>query len=64
MMQSPLFTGGLAKLSKEEQAAKDSEEAEAEGEAKKHETIPNGSHETQKTTVTNGVEEVKAAATI
>lgn len=29
MMQSDLFTGGLAKLSKEEQAAKDEEEANA-----------------------------------
>jgi 2-polyprenyl-6-methoxyphenol hydroxylase-like FAD-dependent oxidoreductase len=35
MMQSPLFTGGLAKLSKKEQAAKDEEEAEAAGESKK-----------------------------
>ena len=35
MMKSPLFTDGLAKISKEEQAAKDAEEAKAASESKK-----------------------------
>lgn len=54
MMQSPLFTGGLAKLSKEEQAAKDAEKAETAAET-------NGGSEAQKGTVTNGVKKVAAS---
>lgn len=61
MMQSPLFTGGLAKISKEEQDAKDAEEADVTGQAKEFDTgevKPNGIKETATSSVT---EKAKAA---